>query len=268
MFETFYAMSCNPFDKRFLTERDAFLSQDHQEALSRLEYLKDVRGVGLITAPPGFGKSFALRRFAKNLNPSLYQLAYICLSTVSVTEFYRQFCLALGLDISASKNAMFRAIQDRVYYLLKEKRQPFILAVDEAQYLNAAILRDLKILMNFGFDALNCFTIILLGEPYLNNILEKPIHEALRQRITIHYNFVGLSDQEIEDYIAHKLNVAGATINILAPNARSAIHSYCQGNPRLIDNLMTELLTLGSQLGQREIGAETVMAAINNQALH
>lgn len=44
----------------------------------------------------------------------------------------------------------------------------------------------------YGYDSLNCFTLILCGESHFNDILRKPIHEALRQRITIHYNYEGL----------------------------------------------------------------------------
>ena len=31
---------------------------------------------------------------------------------------------------------------------------------------------------------------VLVGEPYLNHILDKQAHEALRQRIMVHYNGV------------------------------------------------------------------------------
>jgi general secretion pathway protein A len=86
--------------------------------LSRLDYLKNTRGIGLFTAPPGMGKTYALRCFAQNLNQNLYQLSYICLSTVSVTEFYQQFCRELGLDYGSQKAAMFRNIQERLLYLL------------------------------------------------------------------------------------------------------------------------------------------------------
>ena len=46
-----------------------------------------------------------------------------------------------------------------MYYLYREKKKPLVLAIDEAQYLNY-------------------------------NILDKQVHEA-RQRITVHYNYVG-----------------------------------------------------------------------------
>ena len=159
------------------------------------------------------------------------------------------------------------AIQERVYYLYREKKQPLLLAIDEAQYLNYNILRDLKMLMNHSYDSLNCFSLILVGEPYLNHILDKQVHEALRQRITVHYNYEGLSDQEVPDYIYHKLELAGGSRSILEGGAVSAIHGYSEGNARRIDNLMTDALTIGAQQDQHSITSEIVLAAANNQSL-
>lgn len=176
MFTDYYGLSFNPFDKQNTKERDAFRSRDHKEMLSRLEYLKTVRGIGIFTARPGMGKTYALRCFMKGLNPNQYQTAYISLSTISVTEFYREFCTLLGLEASGNKTGMFRAIQERVYYLYREKKQPLVLAIDEAQYLNYNILRDLKMLLNHSYDSLNCFSLVLVGEPYLNHILDKQVH--------------------------------------------------------------------------------------------
>ena len=267
MFTEYYGMGFNPFNKQNLKEKDAFPSEDHRQMQERLEYLKRVRGIGVFTARPGMGKTYALRCFMKGLNPNQYQTAYICLSTISVSEFYRQLCDILGLEACGSKTGMLRAIQERLYYLYKEKKQPFILAIDEAQYLNYSILRDLKMLMNYSYDSLNCFSLVLTGEPYLNHILEKQVHEALRQRITVHYNYEGLSDKEIPEYIRHKLELAGASRQIMEPEAVSAVHGYSEGNARKIDNLMTDALTIGAQQGKTVIDTEVILAAANNQSL-
>ena len=96
MYTDYYGLSFNPFDKQMVKEKDAFESEDFREMTARLEYLKEIRGIGVFTASPGMGKTFALRCFSKKLNPNLYQCAYLCLSTVSVQEFYRQLCEALG----------------------------------------------------------------------------------------------------------------------------------------------------------------------------
>lgn len=268
MFKSFYGLTHNPFDKHLLREADSFCSKDHKAMMDRLEYLKEVRGIGVFTASPGMGKSYALRCFAKSLNDNLNQMEYICLSMISVSEFYKQLCQALGLDTNGGKTVMFKNIQERIYYLYKEKRRPLIIAIDEAQYLNSGILKDMKMLMNHGYDSLNCFSLILAGEPHLNHTLEKPIHEALKQRITTHYNYHGLEDSEVTKYIHHKISVAGGAPSIIEEAAISAAHSYSQGNPRLIDNVMSYALDLGAQQQKTTIDADIMMTAIDSQSLY
>lgn len=266
MFKSFYGLTFNPFDKS-LPENHAFNSRDYQQMLSRLDYLKNTRGIGLFTAPPGMGKTFALRCFAKNLNPNLFQLSYVCLSTVSVSEFYHQFCFELGLDYSSKKTLMFRNIQERLLHLLKEKRKTFILAIDESQYLSAGIFRDIKMLMNVHFDSLDCFALIFIGQPYLASILEKPVHESLKQRIVVHYNYEGLSSDEAKDYIYSRLDAAGGARSLMNEAAVHAVANFCQGTPRLINSLMTDALILGTQLQKTTIDTEIILAASNNLAL-
>ena len=141
MFNSFYGLTSNPFDKQQFSENDCFRSNDFEQMTARLNFLKETRGIGVFTARPGMGKSYALRCFAKSLNPNMYHMEYICLSTVSVSEFYKQFCRVLGVNDKGGKTGMFQSIQEQIYYLYKEKRQPLLLAVDEAQYLNTGILK-------------------------------------------------------------------------------------------------------------------------------
>ena len=177
MYNSFYGLSFNPFDKQQLKEKDHFVSNDFREMTNRLNYLKDIRGIGVFTARPGMGKSYALRCFAASLNPSLFHMEYLCLSTISVADFYKQLCSILGVSDKGGKTGMFKAIQEQITYL-----------------------NDIKMLMNYGYDSVNYFTLILCGESHLNDTLRKPVHEALRQRITVHYNYAELSDDEVSKY--------------------------------------------------------------------
>ena len=61
-----------------------------------------------------------------------------------------QLCAVLGLEAKGGKPGMFDAIQSQIFHLYKDKRQPLLLAVDEAQYLSTAILNDIKMLMNIS----------------------------------------------------------------------------------------------------------------------
>lgn len=110
------------------------------------------QGIGVFTYRPGMGKSYALRCFASSLNPSLYHMEYMCLSTISVADFYKQLCAMLVVSEKGGKPAMFAAVREQITYLYKEKRQPLFLAIDEAQYLNTGSLNDIKMLMNYGCD--------------------------------------------------------------------------------------------------------------------
>ena len=266
-FLDYYALSYNPFNKQSMKEKDRFVSSDFRQMTSRLEYLKKVRGIGVFTSRPGMGKTFGLRCFSKTLAPSTDHMEYICLSTVSVAEFYRELCEVLGVSMKGGKPGRFKAIQEQIEYLYKEKRQPLILAVDEAQFLNTAILNDIRMLMNYGYDSINCFTLILCGESHLNSTLRKPVHEALRQRITVHYDFTGLSDTEVPAYVRHKLTIAGGAPSIISEAAMASVNSLSQGNPRIIDNIMTDALTIGAQMDREVIDPEVILSAVNNQNL-
>ena len=102
MFRQFYGMTMNPFEKG-IKEKDAYVSKDLKEMISRLDYLNESKGIDLFTASPGSGKTFALRCFAKKVNPNLTKVIYLCLTTVTTTEFYRQFCISLGIEPSCRK---------------------------------------------------------------------------------------------------------------------------------------------------------------------
>jgi len=266
MYNHFYGLTFNPFDKS-APVKTAFPSKDHTEMQNRLSFLKSTRGIGLFTAPPGMGKTYALRCFAETLNPNLSQMIYTCLSTISVTEFYRQMCVQLGLEPAGRKTDMFRLIQERVRSLLKEKHKTLLVAVDECQYLNTDILRDFKLLMNQEFDSMDCFALIMVGLPHMNGILEKPVHEALKQRIVVHYNFNGLSSDETAQYIYSRIEAAGGACSIIDEAAIHTVAGYSQGAPRIINSVMTNALILGSQLKKQSIDTETILAASNSLAL-
>ena len=117
VYNSFYGLVFNPFAKQQPKEREYFRSKDFMEMNVRLNHLKNIRGIGVFTALPGMGKSYALRCFAKSLNPNQYHMEYMCLSTISVADFYKQFCSILGVSDKGGKPAMFKTIQEQITYL-------------------------------------------------------------------------------------------------------------------------------------------------------
>lgn len=114
-------------------------------------------------------------------------------SVHSAAEFYRQFCVKLGLEASQKKTVMFQRVQEYFYSMSTNKNVHCMVCLDEAQYLNSDILRDLKMLCNFCMDSKNCFSLILLGQPVLTSLMMRQPNEALRRRIAVSYGFAGFS---------------------------------------------------------------------------
>jgi len=151
--------------------------------------------------------------------------------------------------------------------MLNDKRIHYIIALDEAQYLNNDILKDFKMLMNFYMDSKDCFSLVLMGQPVLNNILEKQIHESLKQRIVINYEFVGLSELEIKEYIDSRLSLVEASNKIIDDNAIKALHGCCSGSIRKLNSIITKALLIGAQHQKTSIDTDIVMAASNELSL-
>jgi len=266
MSNNYYNLTHNPFDKS-VPVKDAFLSADHKSMVDCLNFLKDIGGIGVFTAPSGSGKTFALRCFKEPLNPNLYECKYICLSTVSVMEFYRQFCAVLGLDFGSRKSTMFRSIQEHLYYVKKEKRRTIIICLDECQYLSHSVLCDLSMLMNFNYDSYSAFALALVGLPHFSNNLLKPLNEPLRQRIIANYNYSGLSKDEAVEYIFSRIETAGGARTIIDEAALNSVVGACHGNPRIINTMMTNALILATQMEKSTIDTDTILAANNAMAL-
>ena len=266
VFEQYWHLARNPFDKT-LPARDAFATRDFREATSRLDFLARAGGIGLLTAPPGAGKTYALRAWSSSLNPNSASHVYICLSTVSPVEFYRQLCQGLGIEPAYRKSDMFRQVQEHLRYRAVDKGLQTVVTLDEAQYLSHEILRDLKMLANFDMDSRDCLALVLAGQPVLADVLSRTAHEALAQRVVVSYAFRGIQADEAAPYVEALLRGAGASPSIFDPAAVAAAHGCCNGSVRRLNQVLTGALRIGAQQGAASVDAEMVLSASQEASL-
>ena len=266
MYLSYYGLEFNHFDKDIETKY-AFETDDFKILKNRLEFVKDNKTMALITGNPGMGKTFAIRNFLNELNGNLYKIIYICMSTVTTYEFYKQLCYELGIEPPYKKIDMFREIQERILNLSKDKRINIIIVLDEAQYLKTGILNDLKILLNFDMDSKNYVSLILVGQPVLNSILRRNIYDALNQRITVSYNMIGITKQELKDYIDSRIKLAHGNNGIFNEQAVEAIYNACNGSIRVANNIITKSLIIGKSKQSQIIDSDLIIEAVNELTL-
>lgn len=263
---SYYGLTHNPFEKSS-DIKEYYETNDFKQALSRLEYLKTVKGIGLFTGNSGMGKTYSLRYFSTMLNPSLYKVIYLPISTLTVLEFYKALAYGLGIEPAFKKIDIFRQIQETIEHMSREKRIVPTIILDEAQYLRTDVLNDLKILLNFQMDSKNYCIVILAGQNVLRNKLNTNIHEALQQRIVIHYTYQGIGKEETKKYITSRLQSADVHGPIFTDGAIEAIYSCCDGSVRKLNNILTNCLIAGSQKKSQEINTDIVMQAQNEVEL-
>jgi len=257
-----YGMDFNPFIKN--THDLIVDTLDFKELYLRLNYLLKNKGFGVITGGPGRGKTTAIRNYVKNINSSLFKVIYSSLSTLTVSEFYKHLATELGLEAMAKKNDNFKNIQAEITRCTVEKRITPVIIIDEANYINNAILNDLKMLFNFEMDSRDRAVVILVGLPQLNNTLRLSANEPLRQRITMNFNIDSLTKEESVAYIKSKLSSAKSTMEVFNENALEAISNASNGIPRVINKICNSSLIIAATKKADFVDADIVMAAVND----
>ena len=259
---TRYGLEFNPFIKN--SKEILVNTSEYKETLFRLDYLAKTKGFGILTGSAGRGKTTSIRNWATTLNPLLYKVIYSSLSTLTPNDFYRNLVQELGCEPTCKKPNNFRIIQEEITRLAVEKRKTPIIIIDEANYINNAILNDLKILFNFEMDSRDRAVVLLAGLPKLNATLGLGIHEPLKQRIVMNYNLEGLTKEEGKIYISEKLKGAGCNQTIFEDAAIEAILNAADGTPRMINKFCNTAMLIGDIAKANLITIEIVMQAIND----
>ena len=258
-------MKFNPFVKD-LDIKHSFKTNDFKQTHNRLEYLKQIKGIALITGEPGSGKSFALRSFVSNLNKNLYRNVYIPISTLTVKDFYRALASGLGQIPKHRKIDLFAQLQESIISYSEKNITPLII-IDEAQFLSNSIFNDLRIIFNFKMDSENPAILILSGQPPLVTQLNRQPHEALRQRIVMNYSFKGMAKDETKEYIYDRFRLAGLTDPLFTEDAIELIHSSSNGLIRKINSLINMTLLSAAKEKLKTIDSDFIFKAHNELEL-
>lgn len=261
MIKQYFGLKKIPFSKE-LDTKDIFISNSMKELFSRLEHIKQTRGLLLLTGEPGAGKTLALRKFITDLNPNCYFPVYTPLSTVSEMEFYRNLCFKLTGELFYHKWKCFNRIQKAITDSVTDAKKVPVLVIDEAQLLKSQHLFEIQILLNFDIDSTQPVIFILAGQTPLREILSRPVHNSVNQRFTLKYNFTPLEKEEVKKYLLQQLQCAGLHNNeLFSDSAIEAIFSNTGGNPRIVGNLALKAMTLAAIEKKTKISEEEIYQA-------
>src|SRR3954470_20476672 len=245
-------------DPRYL-----YLSQRHQEALAHLLYgINGNGGFVLLTGDVGAGKTTVCRCLLEQIPPSC-DVAYIFNPKLTVEELLSTICTEFRITCPPGTPSIKVYVDCINAYLLQAHAngRHTVLIIDEAQNLSADVLEQMRLLTNLETNQRKLLQIILIGQPELAAMLERPELRQLSQRIVARYRLGPLSKSEVAAYIAHRLEIAGAKRSLFSLRLTSQLFRLTHGIPRVINVLCDRAL-----LGAYVQGKECVDAATLAQA--
>jgi type II secretory pathway predicted ATPase ExeA len=262
MYRNFFSLSELPFsispDPKYL-----FMSERHKEALSHLTYgLGEVGGFALLTGEVGTGKTTISRCLMEQL-PDNTQAAFILNPTLSSKELLATLCDQLKIRYRKT-DASLKNLTDKISEKLIKNHENDIntlLIIDEAQHLQPEVLEQLRLLTNLETNTKKLLQVILIGQPELQQLLQRRDLRQLAQRITARYHLMPLTKAELKQYIEHRLQVADCVRSLFNNAALAKIHQLSQGIPRLINLLCHSALMQAYNQNDSVVDKRTVIAA-------
>jgi general secretion pathway protein A len=244
MYEQYFGLIAKPFaitpDPRFL-----YLSERYHDALAHLIYgIREGDGFVQFTGEVGTGKTTLCRYLLERIDENVH-IALILNPRLTVVELLQTICDEFALPYP--EQGSVKAYVDILYSFLLEKHaagERVVVILDEAQNLDIAVLEQLRLLTNLETKEQKLLQIILIGQPELRLLLDKPDLRQLAQRITARYHLNALEKKEVGQYIQHRLLVAGAKRVLFSPAAVGRIAEFSRNIPRLINVLANRSLLI------------------------
>jgi general secretion pathway protein A len=261
MYERHYGFTEKPFnltpDPKYL-----YLSQRHTEAFAHLEFgRKEKGGFILITGEVGTGKTTLARYFLSRLDART-ATAVVFYPAVTAVELLRS--ILEDLHVKATGKSLKDHVDALHKFLLDARaaEREVVLLLDEAQDLSPEVLEQIRLISNLETDTEKLIQIVLMGQSELQEMLARRELRQLAQRVTARYHLSPLSRQETEDYVRHRLVVAGGEGKVsFTAAALAAVHQKSGGIPRLVNLICDRALLGGYVAGTRIIDAPLVRQA-------
>jgi type II secretory pathway predicted ATPase ExeA len=243
MYEQHFGLDKKPFeqtpDSEFL-----YLSEQHGYAVASMKFaIANRDAFVIVTGEIGSGKTTMLNKVFSEMDEGI-AVARVNNTQLSDVELLRLILADFGINAFRKKKAeLIYELQQFVQSQHQAGRQ-VVLMIDEAQNLSAKVLEQLRLLTCLETEKVKLVTVLLLGQPELNRLIDAPSMEQLRQRCRLRLHMEPLAETDIEHYMRHRLEVAGGDLDkVFQPDVPKVVYRHTQGIPRLINTLCDTALT-------------------------
>ena len=265
MYEQHFGFNEAPFallpDPSFL-----YMSKDHSMAMTLLRYsILNKQGFTVITGEVGSGKTTLINRVLEELDQDI-MAGLINFTHNSFGELAEWVMMAFGLEYrNKSKVELY---DEFVQFLIGQygEGRRCVLIIDEAQNMDPRTLEELRMLTNVNAQKEHLLHLIIVGQPELRAMLQRPELRQLTQRVSVFYHIGQLNLPEAQAYVAHRLSVAGGDPNLFTADAVQMIWTEAKGVPRVMNTLCDLSLVYGFSASRDSIDGDIVGEVLEDRS--
>lgn len=268
MYEEYWYLKKKPFqntpDPSFF-----YVSSEHEEALTKMLYtVEENMGAGMLTGVFGCGKTVIGQALLERLPADKYKVAFITNPQLEYVELLRAIVRNLkSVDLPTKKNefsadALLELLENILENNNRDGRETVII-VDEAHVIkDERIFEGLRLLLNLQKKDKFLLTLLLFGQPELKQRIED--NKQLEQRIAVKSHLEPFDQQNTNNYVVNRINIAGRSDNIFDEGALKLIYSRSGGIPRRINRICDLSLLVGMHNKADRIDERIVEESLKN----
>jgi general secretion pathway protein A len=240
-----------------------YWSKQHARAKAYMEstiWLAD--GFVVITGEIGSGKTTLLQSFLAELSDDVVY-AMVSQTQLSPSQFLQAVLTEFGFKPFKQRKVELLDMLNMFLIDQYANGKKVVLIVDEAQNLSKKVLEEIRLMSGIETHKEKVLRIILAGQPELKDTLDAPELKQLVQRVRLRFHVGPLDKREMQEYIEHRLAIAGRTVkDLIKEDAFEVIYRYTGGVPRLINTLCDTALLCAFSEQKTVIGPADFKAAV------
>lgn len=216
-------------------------AEQHKQAYAAMDHLFQDRnlGMGQLTGDAGTGKTLIRTLLFNSLDPQLYVRVSIENSLLDfdgllleiISQIRRVRVTSQELADRYSRLSTFKQLL-RTH--IESSGKHLAIFIDEAQDMDATTLKYVTALTNISMEHQNLLTIALFASADVGAITSHI--PGIDHRIAIKHRLASLSRQAQDDYVAHRLKLAGWDQPLpFNTEVLDYLHEAAKGNPRVLN---------------------------------
>jgi type II secretory pathway predicted ATPase ExeA len=265
MYQSFFGLRKRPFAA--LPDADCFVPLEGvcQAFDGLVQAASEGRGIGVLTAPAGLGKSLVCQRVARELAGGFRVVLLPTGNFLTRRSLLQAILFDLGHSFVRMGDQELRLALVTTLRAIRPARRGLVLIVDEAHLLAARMLEELRALLSLGDAGEPLVRLIVSGQLSLEETLSRRECDAFNQRIAAQVMLPALNREESISYLTRRVAWAGANVSeLFAGDALNAICEAADGVPRCLHQLADYCLAIGVKRSEKPINLRTVREALDD----